>query len=250
MSVVRILLSGQELQLSKDTSIGMTFKIANISSFTSVQSNVSTSVNVPYTESNAAIFEHALQINSRTNIPYSANDCTLIINGVYIFQGGVLVLEESNTQAFVITIYSGNIDLLSQISGNINEVTFAADRLVFNLANIIANVDNVWTDNILFPVVDYGNIANILQAIETFPAVFVKALFNKIITPVGATMSGDFWNNDTFFASTILPFSKDSFTNGALFLSNVSFDFENLTTDVLSDSETVNNTEILVVLKP
>ena len=91
MSIVRILLIGQELQLSKDTSIGMTFKTANIADFTSVQSNVSTSVNVPYTETNAAIFQHALQINSGTTIPYSANDCTLIINGVYIFQGGCLV---------------------------------------------------------------------------------------------------------------------------------------------------------------
>lgn len=249
MQTVRIFLAGNELELYKDTQIGMSFKIADITEFTSVQSNVSTSIDIPYSNSNAAILEHALQVNSSSTIPYSANDCTLIINGVYIFQGGVLVIEEVNNENAIITIYSGVIDLLTQISGNINELNFSAEREVFSLSNIVSGINNTWTDGIAYAVINYGQInSTTLRAIETFPSVFAKRIFEKIINETSFTMTGDFWNNDTMLSSLVLPMCKDSFENGQTYIDAVSFERANNTTDTISDSETVDTTEKLFSL--
>ena len=245
MNVVRIFIGESELQLYQDTEIGLSFKIADIAEFTSVQSNVSTSIDIPYNETNANILEHAIQVNSNTTIPYSANDCTLIINGIYIFQKGVLVLEESNIENFVITVYSGNISLFKNINGDLQTLR-SLGKHVFNRANILAGLNNSVGDYYGYPLVDYGNLLLAPESIQLFGGNWVKDIFELIIDSTDRTyaITGNFWDNDTLFNSMFVPFSNDVFQNNTTYVNDVSVSLFNASLENVTDTQNINTVNL------
>lgn len=207
MIEVEINTDGQILKLFDNEEFSMSFRIQEIANLTAIQSSVSTSFSIP-------VFNdyQVTQINSDNNKPYDYISCNLRVDGVYIFQRGLLAIEEVEDDTLLVTLYEGNIDFISQIEGlTFADLDLSALNHEWQYDDVVASFTNIWSDGYIYPVIEYGNAQTVrgLGNIRTeylHPAIYCKYILQEIFALTTFTPTGSAYT-DSFFERCIYPFS-------------------------------------------
>jgi len=214
-----IVLNGEEVELPDSTTLALTLSAANLQDPTTRGGAYSNSFHLPRTNQMKRIIQNVDKTNagidSTTPIPYIQFPAALK-DGGSVFQQGTAVLRETKEEHEMFFLGT-NAEWASQLGDKkISEVDLSELNISWSAANVGLYRDNLWTNGIIFPNVDYGLWARRDLAKVTFnelyPAVYVKYLLKKLIEGYGYTLSGLWWyDTDERFDECVIPFSSQNF---------------------------------------
>ena len=222
----QIVIENNTLELSQELDAALTFAIDDVAMFAARNTSFSKTIVVPGRAQNNFIFGHIFDVSvfndyssSLKNVGYNFNaaksaQCIIYQDNIQVIKGVIRVLE--------ITIKDGNIDyecavfgelggLISNIGDKLLEVMdFSADDHAFNASAVTGS----WAAtglNYYYPVIDYGYTWDGLNydVADLRPAIYAKALLDKMFTNAGYTYSSSFLNSDAF-KKLIIPANADS----------------------------------------
>jgi len=199
----RIIVSGEDLDLTPDSLINYNIQINDISDISTRNSSYSNTVEIPKTSRNQAIFEMLGMIGSTTRVPYSKIPCKFLIDGFALIQDGYLQISSTNRDSYSIVLYSGIISL-SEALGALKITDLDLSDLNHNRdkAEFLASVS--YTEGYIYPPALYDEdspytAANSLLTMDTqYPMVFVHTIFTRILDEAGFTYSGALFTDAEF----------------------------------------------------
>ena len=112
---MRLLINGQEIELSEKTVVSQTLQVNDIVNLSNRQANYTNSFNLPRTAKNIRAFENLGIIGNNSNTPYQRNECYLYADSgeCLVYKGWAVI--KNTTKTFNVNIYDGNIDLYKAI---------------------------------------------------------------------------------------------------------------------------------------
>lgn len=242
MIKTRILVNGQDLDLTDDVAMALTFNIADIREPEKRNAHYSKQIIVPGTAANNKIFSHVwdlgVSVNSSGDTNYNLGFDPNLKTQVYVIYEGSQIFEgilqlNRITQShlgykhdFEVTLSSNMLDLyVSMGEKTLAELNLSKYDHTYNKSE----QQNSWATTIkengvsvpftlgngyVYPMIDYGMNNDVdYDVTHFFPAVYFKTIYDAIIAENGFQVSSSFINS-TYFKSLIFPY-----TGGALKLS-------------------------------
>jgi len=211
----------EEIQLSNDTDIFLTFKKDDVQDISRRSSSFSQTLIIPGTKENNKLFEMLFDINieDTTQTFNKVNDCVLYQNDLIIFEGSfqikkVIIDTHTNDISYECIMYSNEksfADLLSSsyITGNIDEpikdIDFSEYDQILSKELIVNSFTNDTGEGVVYPCINYFDKQSLRWEVEDFrPAFFIKEIWDKIFSKEGYTYSSTFINSDEF-KSLLMP---------------------------------------------
>jgi len=211
----QIYLEGVALDLDKNVDIDFTYSIADIADFEKRTTTYSKTINIPATAHNNFLLGNYFDFNINNdysplenNIGVNFNPMKkafvkVVVDNVAVFAGVLRLLE--------ITSKDGAIEYQCALFGSLGGLfSTLGEKLLTDLSltdwNHFYHIDTIedsWTADwdYVYPLANYG--VAIDEGLDRYdvknfrPAVFLKALFNKILSEAGYTYNEEFWlDND------------------------------------------------------
>jgi len=210
------------LDVSSDIKMPLTYSVFDITEPGKRGGTRSKTLALPGTSQNNIIFNHIFEIDSDSTFnPNIKADCFVYQDTIEIFRGIFRLLQVNRT--FESVTYE------CAIIGRVTNIYTAwGDKNLsdLNLSDFNHNYTqsvqaNSWTLSsgygYIYPLIDYGETdlseQKIWQVNQLYPAVYVKALMDKIFALAGFTYNSAFFNSD-LFNKLIIPFNAGSFKYG------------------------------------
>jgi len=221
--MTEIYINDSLLDLFTNTVIPQNFKSFDLFSIASQYRNFTNTIQVPFTENNDRILGNANVIQSDADVPYQANTCKIVQNGVTIINDGIPVIKEAR-DAYNIFVISGLtfFDLVGD--KKLRELEFDDINGQISIGAYINT-----TTGLIFPIIDYGQLDTTTYAPDYFmaqaanlPSMYYHTLIEKIFTDTGLAKSGTIFSDDKYL-KTIIPFSKPAYRYGGTFIDDRKF---------------------------
>lgn len=215
--------SYSKLDLYDTISIPITYSIADIRQPDQRQGTFTKTISLPGTKQNNHLFNHIFRVNKVT---YLSNDfnpalkasCLILEDSIEIFKGSLKLNDisylEDGEIIYNCVAFGETTDLFFSLGNKeIVELFTSTDSLnhVWNRANIVASWTATKGQGYVYPMIDYGNHAeltrNTWNTVEFYPAIYVKEYIDRMFSQAGYTYTSDFFNTNRF-KSLIIPYNK------------------------------------------
>ena len=226
-----LIINGRRAEVSRSTPIALTYVMNDLAELRNIQSNRSNRFKLPMTRRNREIFELSEELSSETLIPYRRLDVIVIQDGVQIVPEGSLELTMSQSE-YLAVVLSGNAGFFDRIKDKrLVDLDLSEFSHVWDFQRIVDSRIHDSSDGYIYSVINYGNLddTNVVDTRLQFPAMFAKALVDKIMEETGFSVSGNILtklisppgtNNAVrvnIWENLILPFTNDTFTHADIF---------------------------------
>lgn len=207
------------LDVATDIKMPVTYSIFDISEPGKRGGTRSKTLLLPGTSQNNIIFNNIFEIDADGTFNPNINaDCFVYQDTIEIFRGSFELLQVNRKQDFI----TYECAILGRVT---NIYTAFGDK---NLSDLdLSAFDHNYTQSVqanswtlssgygyVYPLIDYGETdasqQTIWQVNQLYPAVYVKALMDKIFALSGYTYNSSFFNGD-LFNKLIIPFNAGSF---------------------------------------
>lgn len=211
-----------------DAELNLVFQIADIREPDKKQSNFSYPFTIPGTKNNNKIFQQIFE-NGFSSFQYNPNkklDAQIILNGNEFFRGDLQLnkinKEDNKLISYEVTIYGKIPSFFDTI--NDFELGDLIDLSDYNHQYTRTNVVRSWDTAIIqngisvpftlgsgyvYPMEWRGQNNPQYWKVEDFkPAIYVKTIFDRIISSQGFTYQSDFLNSN-YFKKLIIPYNGD-----------------------------------------
>ena len=213
------------IELMEDTSIPITFNIADISDITKKNSNYSKTITLPGTTNNNKILKHIYNISSYGSFIFDKSyQCYIIDDSQIIFEGyfelqKCIVSGYDKVVNYEAIIYSDFAELFTEMGdylmrGNddpTNDLDFSEYDHILNETNIRNSLYTTPGSGYTYIPIDKVNKYNkLLPESNSFyndeltPCLFIKEIFDKILEKYGYTYDSSKLNSD-FFKRLVYP---------------------------------------------
>lgn len=245
MNRTQIFINDQEIDLSTDSPIALTFQINDLGAVQNQQGNTSNQFQIPDTQRNRKILGFPNDINfhdptQTIQLAYTKFKARVIQNAIEILPSAIMELGDPayDTDQFNVTILSGNIDFFDQIGGQLADMgdstsqwsNYGADLVwkpydhVWNLVNVAnsqQNTADTGSNGIggwIYPVVDYGLMTeDWTTPIDVHfmrPGFFIKTAIDLFLKFTKYKAKGSLLKNP-LYPLLIAQFSNGSWDHGA-----------------------------------
>ena len=201
----RLIWNGQELDLSDNTKIGITFQVNNISDLQSRQGNFSNIFKVPKTSKNRLILGFADNVNTQSEVMYKKALVDYFENDIEIVKNGIGIID-SVDKNFNLRILSGTSNIFTSIEnitvGKLYQDIPRGDFVWLIQDEIVSSRDG--NKPYVFPLVNHKENTdlidenNIIDVSNMLPHLFVKNIFERIANVNNYNFSGTFIESDIF----------------------------------------------------
>jgi len=191
---IDIYIDGNKLDL-QEVNFTINLAISELEDFTKTKSFKTSTIRVPATHTNAAIFKNLEDVEVRD---FDEKINGYIDTGSFTFYGYVKIFESetigSETYYNFQIIASSWVDALDGVT--IDMLDFTTDDHTITAAAITTSETVASTRNYIYPLVDHGAFIDRgnIKAVERFPATAVNVIFEKILNYVGYKL-----HTDSFF---------------------------------------------------
>lgn len=240
----RIFVNDQEVDLSQDSPIALTFQINNLSEVRNQQGNTSNQIKLPFTQKNRKILGFPDDVNFNEpalliQLPYDRYQVRVIQNAIEVLPNAIGELGDPafDVDGFNFTVLSGNVDFFDQLGGQIydmgdstsqwsnygSELVFKPYEHVWNLQNVAnsqKNTNNSGNNGIggwIYPIVDYGLFTNDptqrINVLHQRPGFFIKTAIDLFLKYTGYKAKGMLLKNP-LYPLLIAQFSNGSWDHG------------------------------------
>lgn len=240
----QLFINDNEVDLSSDSPVALTFQINDIGNPKNQQGNTSNQFQLPDTERNRKALGFPDDINFDNpnlvdQLPYTRFICRLIQNNIEVLPTAIIELNDPayDNGNFNVTILSGNVDFFDQIGGQIADMGDSTSqwssygaKLMFkpydhlwnlqNAATSQKNTNNSGNNGIggwIYPIVDYGLFTeDYTQRIDVHfmrPGFFIKTYIDLLLKFTGFKAKGSLLKNP-LYPLLIAQFSNSSWSHG------------------------------------
>ena len=225
-----ILTSKGNLDVLYDYDISLNYSIDDILDISKRATNWSKTIVLPGTPNNNKFFEHIYEVNidKITFNPSIQIPISLRVGTNEVMKGYMQLLTISNTNrevSYEVALYGSLKNIFNKIGDNF---LCALDLSEFNHTRTQQSVIDSWTYNVVtngnvinyaepgtgyvYPYIINGQHQDIwsnMYLTDMDPAVYVKTIFDKIMTFSGYTYKSNFLNSQ-YFKKLIIPYTKDA----------------------------------------
>lgn len=202
----QLIIEGIRFDLGKRT-ISHTLQVNDLADLKDRRANVSNTIRAPYTPNNIAALNFLGIAGSQSRAPYRKLHAKHIIDGIEVVSNGyakIIAVDD----VIEIVVYSGNIDLIERLeSRNITDLDFSDLNHFLNLTTFEDGMDN--DSGYIYALADFGieppRTTGLMQSEWQLPSLFVSNIFEKIFTGIGATYSGDVFEDESFLTEVVSP---------------------------------------------
>lgn len=214
-----VYINQQLIDVPVDMVLALTINGVDPSDITSRSSNPTNELVFDRTPRNERIMSGASSVNSSGSVVYNKIRADIIDKGIPIVLNGVGQVEEFDAR-YKMTVYAGVADVFSSISDK------KLETLTFDESFIVADFDYRTDDDnekkatdtvVFFPDIDFGNGDD-----YNLPSFCYDKLIEKIFSDAGYNVFGGF-KTDTLYKKLIMPYSRDTLSYGADFITNRAF---------------------------
>jgi hypothetical protein len=229
--MIRLFIEDNELDVNQGFSNQITYAIDDLQNLDSKATAFSKTIVLPGTANNnrllGNIFEFGsanFTVDGTANVEYNFNasrsaKMKMEYNGVQVIKGTLRLLEiiiDDGLIEYEIALFGELGGFFAKLGNKkINELDFSSYNHIYSVTNII----NSWNNHnagygYYYPLIDYGNVSvnKIDYDYKAFrPSLFVKEIFDKIITENGFTWESNFFKTN-FAKSLIIPNNQDRLT--------------------------------------
>lgn len=224
--------------IAQDTEVLLTKSATDLNDPAARGVGYSLGITLPFTPANNAIFQNLYDLNVSANSPSAYKQiagqptsiynttfnrnlktpCALSVNGYDVLVGN-LVLDRITNSGYEIILLQGDAAWVARIENSLQALILPS--FCFNLAGITnwnVNGDNAY---IVYPLLDYGNISeviynhdlnpidgNLLDITDFFPSAFVKKILQQIFLEAGYTLKSA-WLDLPENRDLIIPFTNE-----------------------------------------
>jgi len=215
MNDVEIYIGDDLVDLPLSVTVAQTYKIFDVNNITAQFKHFSNTFTLPFTEKNDRIFGNARQIQSDTSVPYSLDDCRVVVNGIDIVENGMVVLKSSDS-GYRIYVISG-LTFFDKIGDKLSDLDFTATGNGLN-GTYYGELFTA-TTGVVTPVLQYGRFDGTDLYDEAYlPSYYYHTIIDAIIDDAGYSKSGSVFSNAKYL-KTIIPYSRSGWNYGGDFIS-------------------------------
>jgi hypothetical protein len=204
--MIRILINGEQIDLSEGAAFEQSFQAFDISNLTASKSDSTSSISAPYTNRNERIFGLSQGSNNNSSIRRSALRIDIIDDGTFTMANGVCVITSWNNEKITFNAYKGAIDLYKVIgNAELKELDMSDLDHFRNHGNIVNNRNT--TSGYIYPILNFGKLNFDTNAVDTrylLPALHTLTVVEKIIERSGFSVTGKILDNQRY-KDDILP---------------------------------------------
>lgn len=223
-----IYFEGVALDLDKNVDIDFTYSIADVADFEKRTTSFSKTIYIPGTAHNNFLFGSYFDFN--INNPYSGSVDNIGVNfnplkkafakvtldNIEIFAGVLRLLEIKSLNGEIIyecALFGSLNNLFSDIGDKLlTDLDLSDFDQVYNLTNIQASWSN--TDYI-YALANYGkfytNDDSKIDVLNFRPTLFIREIFDRIMSEAGYTYNNTFWDSNNLDKITLLN-NEDNFS--------------------------------------
>lgn len=222
--MIRLFIEDQELDVNQGFTNQITYAVDDLQNLDSKATAFSKTIVLPGTANNnrllGNIFEFGtanFTVDGIPNFGYNFNasrsaKMKMEYNGVQVIKGTLRLLEiiiDGNLIEYEIALFGELGGFIAKLGNKkLEDLNFNEYNHTYTVANIISSWDNANNGyGYYYPLIDYGNVSVNKQDydVRAFrPALFVKEIFDKIITENGYTWESNFFNSN-FAKRLIIP---------------------------------------------
>lgn len=214
MSNYVLIINGLEVDLPSDFQTEFTRQGLKVGELRNVNSDFTSTISLPITARNTAIFKSANVIGNANRFAYNTFKCQLRYGSIPLLEQGVGFIDDITT-TINISIRSSVADPFIPLDRPLSDLNLDSLDHIYDCATIAANMANSWQSGFSYPVIDYGTGAALnpsIPATDLFPAMFYHYLMVEVFSQFsGYTIKGQFFETDNFYLSCILPFVNEEF---------------------------------------
>lgn len=199
-------LEGQRIDLAPNSVFAVTVQSNDITKPDTVQSSYSNRLTVPYTQRNHRILENAAEVGSMTLTPYRKLEATVLSDGVEVLPLPRVFVDQAS-EGYELQVFSGALDLFARMGDkSICDLNLSRFNHVWNAQNVTNGAAHTRTyqDGYIYNPIANGKPGR--WAEDMHPSVFVRAVFEQLLTEAGVKYTGI---EDELWDRLILPFSND-----------------------------------------
>lgn len=230
MKDAKIFIGGEQVDLfDRDKlRLALTYSIADINKIDTRSSGTSKTITVPGTHNNDLIFGFGADINSADALDQNERRAAYIeVGGTVLLRGFAkinknIIKNKDNIHQHQFVIIGDNGDWKEKLSEkNVNELDYSDQDHVYNKANIDASETVSADRDYVYPLINYGevlgghpiagdfDIHDVLIE-DRYPALNIKALFDRMFRAIGYKIDSSFLNSD-IFKKKYTPFTNELF---------------------------------------
>lgn len=198
--MVELYIDGYKVELSANTNIAQTYRIADLLNPDKVLGNYTNRFKLPKSDHNRSVLGIIDEVADMGVKPYRKNLCKLVDDGIEVFSNGYAVIESAGDD-FEVTVYSGNSNLFADISEKKLSDLDLSDFDHVRDFNTITGALRVSTEGIVYPLIDTGLQPDDVREVDAHklvPCIFIKDVFERILTEAGYSYLGDFFQTDVW----------------------------------------------------
>jgi hypothetical protein len=216
-----LIINDQHIDLGSQK-LSTTYQQNDPQNLTTRISSYSNTLTIPPTQNNLNILGLPTNLNSRSDIPYAANEAQYLSNGLVIFKGFASVVRCS-ASGIQLNLFDNTIDFFEAIKDRlISQLSFSGS-IDFDAAGQDGYRNT--TSGIVAPVIQYGKYntgTNNITEGYNVPSIYYHSVIEKIITDAGYDFDGSIFDHD-HYNKLIIPWSRDNFEYGDSFADDRSF---------------------------
>jgi hypothetical protein len=208
MADIKIYIDNQVVDLPvNDLNLNLTYSLKDRDGFAvNTGSRSEYSFEFPSTHNNDIIFSRFYDVSEETQNKQVLLSATIEVNGLPFFSG--LAQLTSTTieadlfywkgQTYKVSFYGNNVDWVAQLK---NKYLYQYDygTHVFDSGTVLSSFSNVYTDIYKYILIKWKDwtVSGEVQWSEFTPALFVKAILDRIFSDIGYTYQSNFFSLDS-----------------------------------------------------
>lgn len=232
--MIDILINNVKIDIPDNVVAPLNYSIIPVTDVTQRGGDWSKTIQVPASKTNNQVFSYlfdvnhynrsgSLQYNPDYN-PTKRASAKILVDLMEVISGYARLIQivtdtENQVTFYEIQIVGEVADIFSAMSTNkLKDLDLGAYNHTQNVATMTASWSNTYVDGYTYPIIIRQGNPNVnkIEAAQMFPAVFVKAVVDKIFAEYGYTYSSDSFFNNAVFEKLVIPSHQYSFSQSAL----------------------------------
>jgi hypothetical protein len=259
MDQLQLFINDQLVDLSEDSPIALSFQINNLADVRNQQGHTSNQFKIPLTQRNRQILGFPDNVAFASTLPYSKYDAKVIQDGMEIIPYGIAELNSVDHDSASITILSGNVDFFDLIDGEIYDMgdkdspwgksmVWQPFEHKWDLQSVVKSQQHTHAEGWIWPLVDYGLIADVENAAvvdvrHMRPGFFIKTAIDLLLKSTGYKGTGSLFK-DPLYPLLICQFSNSTFEHGTDHQNNINYKSMDAELGQHFSAHNLRNTEI------
>lgn len=201
----------RKLDLGENISFPITYNIADVKDISKRNGSFTKTLVIPHTTNNSQLLDFIFDVQNLSSFnPNKKVRCYVLNDTIEVFEGFFQLKNITTSDnihfKYECVIFGDNNTLIKSIGDDyIEDLDFSDIEHTVNYTNIVDSWSDDWTRGYYYPLIDYNHNwgLNDLQndgvdISEMKAAVYVKYIWERIISENGFTYYGSFKDNETF----------------------------------------------------